>query len=691
VSESLPPGEGQQRTTALSKELSEFLLDFSIGVHRYSMYPPDHPSLGPAAGNVTGRLAELLVDRRILSIGVAQEQLVIEGVATESKHPVLADLAKRLHGHQLGAVTFAKGFSADEIEALLKTLAQDPEREGDSLGLLPREEIPRWDHVTLYPVGYDQLELTGDAGALGLEQERAKDLWLGLACAAMETDEIVDPESVPEARSIAEVIQAHQREAAYDQVIVGYLLQLAEELKAGKGGEAESIRKRVSALVRELDVPTLQRLVEMGGSETQRRRFVMDANQSLAVDAVVKIVQAAANASQQTISHSLTRLLFKLSSQADAGVERVRSQADDALRENVEELIKDWELVDPNPDGYTLILDSMAQSAPVFDAAEEGEGELLSGAHRLVQMSLEVDSWGPTVAKAVSDLVEAGEVEYLLELADSASGGSQVGERLREFLTSPTQLRRLLSGEDVQEETLDAVVSRMGTPAIPILLEILTESEARSIRRKVFDVLAGFGEEVGPFLSERLDDSRWFVIRNMLALVRRLPESPQGFTAGPFLDHADARVRREAVALATREGRLRERALALGLADSDERLLRTVLLELQDSLPETLLPVLVSRVIRSDHDEDLRAMGVRALRNSHSNLVLETLLEVCCEGKSLLGKVRLAPPSPEVLAALQTLSRAWGEDRRAREVLSAARKAKDSRFRRALGGEGADE
>ncbi|MGW8266845.1 MAG: hypothetical protein ACWGSQ_10785, partial [Longimicrobiales bacterium] len=91
MSETPATGESQKKTTALSKELSEFLLEFSIGVHRYSMYPPDHPSLGPAAENVIRRLGGILVDRRNLSIGVGPAQLVIEGVATEARHPVLAD------------------------------------------------------------------------------------------------------------------------------------------------------------------------------------------------------------------------------------------------------------------------------------------------------------------------------------------------------------------------------------------------------------------------------------------------------------------------------------------------------------------------------------------------------------------------------------------------------------------------
>jgi len=99
VSQTPPPGDSPSQSAALSRELSELLLELSIGVHRYAMYPPTHPSLLPAAENIIGRLGEIFMERRSLSIGVAQDQLVIEGVATESKHPVLRDLAKRLHGH----------------------------------------------------------------------------------------------------------------------------------------------------------------------------------------------------------------------------------------------------------------------------------------------------------------------------------------------------------------------------------------------------------------------------------------------------------------------------------------------------------------------------------------------------------------------------------------------------------------
>lgn len=47
--------------------------------------------------SIIARLAVILGERRTLSIGVAAKQRVIEGMVTDQDHPVLSDLATRLH------------------------------------------------------------------------------------------------------------------------------------------------------------------------------------------------------------------------------------------------------------------------------------------------------------------------------------------------------------------------------------------------------------------------------------------------------------------------------------------------------------------------------------------------------------------------------------------------------------------
>ena len=102
----------------------------------------------------------------------------------------------------------------------------------------------------------------------------------------------------------------------------------------------------------------------MGGDAAQRRAFVLDATNGMAVDAVLEILKAAADASGQTISHGLVRMLSKLAVHAELGDERVRPLADGALREQVTGCSPGGSSSDPNPDAYSKVLHHLAVARP---------------------------------------------------------------------------------------------------------------------------------------------------------------------------------------------------------------------------------------------------------------------------------------------------------------------------------------
>ena len=81
--------------TILSRDLADFLVEFSIALQKHAIYPAGHPLLNGAVEGVARRLDSLLVERMSLAIGVARRQLVIEGVATDPNHPLLQELAGR--------------------------------------------------------------------------------------------------------------------------------------------------------------------------------------------------------------------------------------------------------------------------------------------------------------------------------------------------------------------------------------------------------------------------------------------------------------------------------------------------------------------------------------------------------------------------------------------------------------------
>ena len=78
------------------------------------------------------------------------------------------------------------------------------------------------------------------------------------------------------------------------------------------------MRRRTARLISALKPETLRRLLTDGRPSAQRNAFVLDATHGMAVDAVIDIVKAAADANGQTISHGLVRMLTKLSAHAEA-------------------------------------------------------------------------------------------------------------------------------------------------------------------------------------------------------------------------------------------------------------------------------------------------------------------------------------------------------------------------------------
>src|SRR4029077_2314836 len=277
-----------------------------------------------------------------------------------------------------------------------------------------------WPHVRFFPLTYDRLQLIEDDPADEPSTDhmaagRGTQLWIGLARSALVSDtsgpgekrrEEHEDDTALEPATVARAIDEHQREEAYDQVIVGYLLQIGEELKTAEGPEAAGLQRRVSRLVGSLKESTLERLLEMGGDKAQRRRFLLDASQGITVEAVIDLVKAASAAEGQTVSHSMLRMLSKLAHHPSSG--GPRSRTDPTIREVMRRLVDDWSLDDPNPEAYRQALESMSSSKNAGPKASSGALPTEIEPERMIQIAVEVGAMGPQVRAAMSDLCKAG-------------------------------------------------------------------------------------------------------------------------------------------------------------------------------------------------------------------------------------------------------------------------------------------
>jgi hypothetical protein len=676
-------------SAALSRELSDFLIEFSIGLHKHAIYPADHPLLEHTTTELSARLEALLSERPALSLGVARHQLIIEGVATDEKNPVLRELATRLHKHHLGAVKFSAGVTEDELTDMLATVSVDASRLPRPIGLEGPEVLTQWPHIRLFPLTFAQLQLLeedpnadpdsddGDGMRATANGSRAAALWVGLARAALVAEvRTLDPEeesNVDPAR-VAMAIETHKRDAAYDQVVVGYLLQIAEELKTKSGRDATALQRRISQLVGQLTPDTLQRLLQMGGNTRQRKQFVMDAAQGMTVDAVVDLVRAAADTSGQTVSHSMVRMLSKLAAHADDGPAPTRTAADGALRDQVTQLLDGWELDDPNPDGYRIALDKMARSAPMHpDTVVNYPIE----PERLLAMGLEIETLGDQVWRSADAMAARENLVPLLNLVDNAPA-VWMRDTLWRHVGTPQRLRLQLALDPLPVATLERLVTQLGLASVAPILDAWDECENDRRQSALIGLLELVGAAAGREIVSKLPGVRWAQLRPLLALLGRHPEWDCGYRPQDWMAHPDSVVRREALRQALRSEATRAMAIVHALGDADESNVRLGLGAAMTNCPKEAASVLRARADDPTLSSDLRALGIRAVASCRTPDTPVWLAARIVKSGKLRKRESLVSKSPEMLAALEGLAIHWRHDAAARVALTLAAASGDA-------------
>ncbi len=86
------------------------------------------------------------------------------------------------------------------------------------------------------------------------------------------------------------------------------------------------------------------------------------------------------------------------------------------------------------------------------------------------------------------------------------------------------------------------LLSRAGETAVDILVKQLMDSEDAAARRVYFDSIVQL-DIAGPALFDLLRDSRWFVVRNAIALLGEMGVEQADTAMLPLLQHADERIR----------------------------------------------------------------------------------------------------------------------------------------------------
>jgi HEAT repeat protein len=95
--------------------------------------------------------------------------------------------------------------------------------------------------------------------------------------------------------------------------------------------------------------------------------------------------------------------------------------------------------------------------------------------------------------------------------------------------------------------SIQRLIEMLGGSARRNLLVALTEEANRSRRRKLFDFITSLGPVIVPEVIGLLNDSRWYVLRNMIVLLRSVNDRTSLPEVRKLAMHGDIRVRMEAI------------------------------------------------------------------------------------------------------------------------------------------------
>lgn len=675
--DSLTHGPSARAVATLSRDLADFLVEFSIVLHKRAMYPVGHPHLQESTARFVGRLESLLAARDSLAIGVARHQLIVAGTATDPRNALLSDLARRLHRHRIATVRFERDVSLHEIDDLLSALASDPQGEGGPFGLRPGAGAA-WTRLRIQPPELNRMFLQDDEPEAPPETP-ADALWLGLANLALSSDG-EGTEAAEDPLLVARAIDAQPDQTAYDRVVLDYLGQIADEMSGRQGAWEPRIRERVSRLVTSLRPETLRRVLEAGADNAERRRFALTSAEVLAADAVIEVVEAAAATTGQTISHQLLRLLNKFARYAELGPEQNRAEAESTLRQNVAQLINDWSLEDPNPGAYTAVLDGMVRHSPSALAMAD-EAELECDPELVLQLALETNSGGPRVDAALEMLIERRRVSALVDLLRGAPAHANgTADSLWGHLATPARLRAELAEERPDFLAVEGLVARLGRSATEPLLDLLERAATSSVRGRTIRLLVSIGPSVAPAAAARLKDAPWYVQRNLLVLIRTLRTWPPDFSAVSYARHAEPRLRREAYKLLLEFPQHRTSAILHGLQDASAEVVTLVLRAAVEDCPREALRTIERITEDWRRPGEQRALAVRALASGSGPQALGRLVQLSGARRSLLGWT-LDARNPVALAAVSALARHFAAHPQVAGLLRAARDHNDPEIR----------
>jgi hypothetical protein len=681
------------RTPLDVRLVNEAIIELNISRRTVSMYPRGHTTVKRSIEHAMARLHRLFEERDEVCIAVARDTLVVENALLDRKNAVYREYARSLSLRGIALVKFGKDVNAEELYSFSTLLTEDSEY------LSPDNIEATLRRLGLLNIGVEAVDYSAFAAQEGRTSRAGKeDLWMryieGLLDGSLHSGEgDLDLRLIP-AETMAEILNSvNERgdgEGTYDEIITAYLRHTADRSFSREdlqrlmdviGGLKPRVKKQfLTSSIKTLsgDIPRMEDVLG-GVAPEEVMAFLENLNQhEIFVPRSLKSLierfshldvhvpddpGAGSMADDFILSREAVDLL-------DEG--RYEEHVPQSYQEELAKIVRkgmggqaatgetqsrEWSDEWIDRDYNSVILELLATD--VEGGNFPGEEERFSGILKAqLQRFASTGQYGE-ILKTISFLKEK---EYSASAREGMDDVTSYGNT-PEFLVILTDSLKVFGRQDREGAAL--LCRYYGGRIVPDLMNALCEEETQAGRRFFMGLITGLGPEAAREARKRLDDTRWYVQRNMIYILRESGTAEFLEEVRPLCEHEDARVRLEALHFMVWAGDADSVALLRGWLASKKR--KTVeqaiamagTCKVRDLVPD--LQGIAGARSRSRRDYESRTLAIKALEQIGDPGSVPILREILLS-RSRIFRKEMEALKKETLRVMQTLIEAGSEE-----------------------------
>jgi HEAT repeat protein len=588
-------------------QVADFIRALALAWKNLAAYPPGHPALAGAVESAHRALTDLRGRASDVSLGIAADGIIFRADKIDTAQA--QKFAQALYSRRVAIVRLAAQTSVRDLETFLRLLSGVPGEK--TAAMWDELDAAGVTSIALQPVDYSAVQVTDNLKTPEAQKPARESLWDEILRALVAGHELspkaqqllsrdirsVDELSALVLRYIDTIdddtlsefdpdatfgVRLHVRRGEASQAATERMAEaIGAHVGASQGLRRQLAVQQIIQLLRSMPEPLrgaiMRSVLKQLATDETAASALRELAETLGSDELIAALRHVSTIAKLS-PHAVT-LLQSLVALQEKKIDRPQPAPATVIGELVN-LLGDDDVDRFNPPDHQTLLKNVAIEVP---RADRGAGA------RMQELGSRMDTVAPEaidrqLAAAILEMLAkygaTRDADRMLSRVESAFRSqitaSQFGaaldilERLHEIAGSSTSVAfresigrsiARLAATETMHSLVDALtnappekhaviyrlIDGLGAVATRNLLLALSEADNRSRRRRLFDLMSSLGPRIVVEVIHFLADDRWYVVRNMILLLRTVNDRTSLPEIRRLAQHPDLRVRLEAI------------------------------------------------------------------------------------------------------------------------------------------------